>query len=57
MANRKVATIEVSEEEAQILINLLDISVKAGGLPWAASASTWAMKIQNANYELKEKSS
>jgi len=38
-------TIELSEQEARVLVQLLDLAVKAGGLNAAAPAATIANKI------------
>lgn len=46
----KTATIQFTEEEAQALINLLDLGVKAGGINWAMSAAILANKIGAATF-------
>ena len=40
-------TINLTEDEAKKLVNLLDVSVKAGGLQAASVALPIVLKIQN----------
>lgn len=40
--------IELNENEAQVLLNLLDVAVKAAGIQAAESALHFAKKIQDA---------
>lgn len=41
-----------SKEEAQVLLNILDIAVKAGGLQVAGAAMHFASKIETFTKEL-----
>ena len=41
-------TIELTNEEAQVLLNLIDIAVKAAGLPAAEAAVHFSKKIKDA---------
>ena len=42
-------TIELNTEEAQVLLNLIDIAVKAAGLPAAEAALHFSKKIKDAS--------
>ena len=42
-------TIELSNEEAQVLLNLIDVAVKAAGLPAAEAALHFSKKINEAS--------
>lgn len=41
-------TIDFTKEEAQVLFNLIDLAVKAGGIQVAAGAAHLAKKIDDA---------
>ena len=41
-------TIELNNEEAQVLMNLIDIAVKSAGLPAAEAALHFSKKIKDA---------
>ena len=41
-------TIELNNEEAQVLLNLIDIAVKSAGLPAAEAALHFSKKIKDA---------
>jgi hypothetical protein len=45
-------TIDLTEQEAKILIQLLDVAVKAGGLQVAAPAASIASKISEQMVEV-----
>lgn len=40
--------IELTNEEAQVLLNLIDIAVKSAGLPAAEAAMHFAKKLKDA---------
>ena len=42
-------TIELTTEEAQVLLNLIDVAVKAAGLPAAEAALHFSKKINEAS--------
>tara|TARA_Y100001963_G_C6581482_1_gene353642 strand:- start:108 stop:281 length:174 start_codon:yes stop_codon:yes gene_type:complete len=45
-------TIDLTEQEAKILVQLLDVAVKAGGLQVAAPAASIASKISEQMVEV-----
>lgn len=42
-------TIELTNEEAQVLVNLIDIALKSAGLPAADAAVHFTKKIKDAS--------
>lgn len=50
----KAAILEITEDDAKGLIQLLDLAVKAGGLNYAIPATAWAMKLNALKFEEKE---
>mgnify|MGYP001211982889 FL=1 len=47
-------TIELTTQEAQVLVNLLDIACKAGGLPVAEACLVFVKKIKDAESDKTE---
>lgn len=46
--------LELTEQEANQLVNLLDVAVKAGGLQAASPALALVIKLQNASKQTQE---
>jgi len=47
-------TIDLSNEEAQVLLNLIDVALKSAGLPAAEAALHFSKKIKDAAEAKKE---
>lgn len=48
MNTLSIGTLVITHEEANQLLQLLDLAIKAGGLPVAAAALAWHDRLQTA---------